>query len=602
MNSLVSFYRKSFGQALAIASLMCLMSVPFLMNVRVGPQGGFIIESTSAILALCMVLGVTLMGKFTAKPPLVSVMFAVFATIISLQARLMDISWVSQVDLTASVLLLAALSTWALASWQAQNEIPLMRWIALGLLIGVLLQTAVMWTQYFGLSKHFHGIISYSSSKNIMGQLGQRNHLGHYLMWGMVAVLYLSHTKALSRWLSMAAVFWLGLSMGLIGSRTLIVYLMAISLLAIIWRFWAGRAYQANLYWILLTLLWVLLVQFGLEKVLYAFNQSTTTTGLERLVNAADVVDTARSVEWQKAWLSFLNSPWLGHGWGSSSSQSVILHGALPDFAGLRTVGVLFTHSHNSLLQLLSEVGLLGTLWLAGCFAVMVVVCFKYAKRPESFFILTLATITVCHSLLEYPLWYVYFLLPFALFWALVPRSAEAGLVPQDGCKKLNLAAALATVMALAVCIRLLFAYNDIMSVYGVAKNESPEVAASKKAKIHTLIEREYLLDYYARMALIERSFDAYQGAEVADEVENARLVAEYRPYNSYAIRWGMYQYRTGQEAAAKKWMDEVWLYYPASIAGNVTAMQKSLWYTDLIPLAKQRCLQYQQKVKITCP
>jgi hypothetical protein len=122
MNSLVSFYRKSLGQALAIASLMCLMSVPFLMNVRVGPQGGFIIESTSAILALCMVLGVTLMGKFTVKPPLVSVMFAVFAIIISLQARLMDISWVSQVDLTASVLLLAALSTWALASWQAQSE------------------------------------------------------------------------------------------------------------------------------------------------------------------------------------------------------------------------------------------------------------------------------------------------------------------------------------------------------------------------------------------------------------------------------------------------------------------------------------------------
>lgn len=61
-------------------------------------------------------------------------------------------------------------------------------------------------------------------------------------------------------------------------------------------------------------------------------------------------------------------------------------------------------------------------------------------------------------------------------------------------------------------------------------------------------------------------------------------------------------KYRAGQEDAAKKWLDEVWLYYPTSIAGNVNAMQKSLWYTDLIPLAKQRCLQYQQKVKITCP
>ena len=510
----------------------------------------------------------------------------------------MDISWVSQVDLTASVLLVVALATWALASWQQQSTTSLMYWIAVALLIGVLLQTAVMWMQYFGLTSYFKGLISYSSSKNIMGQLGQRNHLGHYLMWGMVSVLYLHHTKALSRWISIALVFWLGLSMGLIGSRTLIVYLMAISILAMVWRLWAGKAYQTTLYWVLATLLWVLLVQFGLEKVLSAFEQSHTTTGLERLVNSAHVVDTARSVEWQKAWLSFLSSPWTGHGWGSSSSQSVLMHGALPNLEGLRTVNVLFTHCHNSVLQLLSEVGLLGTLWLAGCFLALVFACFKYAKRPESFFILALASITLCHSLLEYPLWYVYFLLPFALFWALVPRREAQ----QEACGKLNWAAMFTTVVALAMCVRLLFAYNDIMGVYGVAKNESVEVAASKKAKIHALIEREYLLDYYARMALIERSFDAYQGAELADEVENARLVAEYRPYNSYAIRWGMYQYRAGQEDAAKKWLDEVWLYYPTSIAGNVNAMQKSLWYTDLIPLAKQRCLQYQQKVKITCP
>ncbi|UOO89905.1 Wzy polymerase domain-containing protein [Vitreoscilla massiliensis] len=602
MNNVFAFYRKSLGQALAVAALMCLMSVPFLMNVRVGPQGGFIIESTSTILALCMVLGVTLMGKFTHKPPVISVMFAVFAALIALQARLMDISWVSQVDLTAVVLLVVALSTWALASWQQESETPLLRWIALGLLMGVLLQTLVMWMQYLGLTKQFHGLVSYSATENIMGQLGQRNHLGHYLMWGMVSILYLSHTKVLPRVLPFLLVVWLGICMGLISSRTLIVYLIAISLLAIVWRMWAGREYQSLLLKILGTLFWVFTAQYGLKKALSVFLHSETNTGLDRLVNSVHVVDTARSVEWHKAWLSFLNSPWTGHGWGSSSSQSVLLHGALPDLSGLRTVGVLFTHCHNSLLQLLSEVGLLGTLWLAGGFLVLVWACFKYAKRPESFFILALATITVCHSLLEYPLWYVYFLLPFALFWALVPRTAVHTLREHSGCPRLNLAASVLTVVALAMVIRLLFAYNAIMAVYGVAKNETPAIAAEKKAKIHALIEHEYLLNYYARMALIERSFDAYQGTEVADEVENARLVAEYRPYNSYAIRWGMYQYRSGQEAAAKKWLEEIWLYYPASIAGNVNAMQKSLWYTDLVPVAKQRCLQYQQKVKITCP
>lgn len=598
MNNLVCFYRKSLGQVLAIAALMCLLTVPFLMNVRVGPQGGFIIESTSAILALSMVLGVTLMGKFTQRPPLISVMFVGFAALIAIQARVMDISWVSQVDLTASVLLAVALATWALASWQQQSTTSLMYWIAVALLIGVLLQTAVMWMQYFGLTSYFKGLISYSPTTNIMGQLGQRNHLGHYLMWGMVSVLYLHHTKALSHWISIALVFWLGLSMGLIGSRTVLVYLFALSLLTVIWRWKNGQTWKQTTWMMVYAIFLVFMVQLSFESIVGLFHQADATTGVGRLIGGEAPVDSGRQAEWQKAWISFTNSPWAGHGWGSFSSQSLLLHDASTSFLGRAPMNVLFTHCHNSVLQLLSEVGLLGTLWLAGCFLALVFACFKYAKRPESFFILALASITVCHSLLEYPLWYVYFLMPFALFWALVPRREAQ----QEACGKLNWAAMLTTVVALAVCVRLLFAYNDIMGVYGVAKNESVEVAASKKAKIHALIEREYLLDYYARMALIERSFDAYQGAELADEVENARLVAEYRPYNSYAIRWGMYQYRAGQEDAAKKWLDEVWLYYPTSIAGNVNAMQKSLWYTDLIPLAKQRCLQYQQKVKITCP
>ena len=53
-------------------------------------------------------------------------MFVGFAALIAIQARVMDISWVSQVDLTASVLLVVALATWALASWQQQSTTSLM--------------------------------------------------------------------------------------------------------------------------------------------------------------------------------------------------------------------------------------------------------------------------------------------------------------------------------------------------------------------------------------------------------------------------------------------------------------------------------------------
>lgn len=601
MNNHLSYYRKPFGHCLAVVSLMALMVVPFLMNHRVGPQGGFVIESTSVILALLLVLGVGMMGHLCYRPPVVSVMFVGFAAFIVLQARLMHLSWLSQVDLTATVCLVAALAAWALASWQRSSKQALMYWLAWGLVLGVLLQTAVMWLQYWGYTKLFHGMVSYSSPTSIMGQLGQRNHLGHYLMWGMVSVLYLKHTHAISRWLAVALVFWLGLSMGLIGSRTLIVYLIAISVLAVVWRVWAGRAWQATLVWAIAALVWVLLAQFGLDKLLGLLHQTGTTTGLERLVNATHIVDNARNVEWQKAWMSFTNSPVVGHGWGSSASQSMVLHQALPNLEGLRTVGVLFTHCHNLVLQLLSEVGVVGMVWLLGCVLAMVWACFRHAQRPEGFFVLALITVSLCHSLLEYPLWYVYFLLPFALFWALVPRGEVFGQVKSIG-RHVNMAASILALVGIAQCVRLLFAYNDIVQVYGVAKNESPAVAAEKKAKIHQLIEREYLLDYYARMALIERSFDAYQGSEVADEIENARLVAEYRPYASYAVRWGMYQYRTGQRDAGKAWLDQTWRYYPNNLPSGINAMQKSLWYTDLLPLAQQRCAEYKQRIDIKCP
>jgi hypothetical protein len=60
----------------------------------------------------------------------------------------------------------------------------------------------------------------------------------------------------------MALVFWLGLSMGLIGSRTLIVYLIAISLycqrLSGVGKGQVNHAYQTNWYDGFANFAWVL--------------------------------------------------------------------------------------------------------------------------------------------------------------------------------------------------------------------------------------------------------------------------------------------------------------------------------------------------------
>lgn len=587
------------GYILAVVAVMSVVVVPFLMNRRIGPQTGFVIESASIMLALLLVIGVALMGYLRHKPPIISMMFIGFAAFIAVQGRLLGLDWLSQIDLAAVIVLVAALAAWALHSWQQESDTDVFRYLAWGLVLGVLLQSAVMWLQYFGLTKHFHGYLSYSQSTNIMGQLGQRNHLGHYLMWGMVAVLYLQQARLMGRWLAALLIVWLGLSIGLIGSRTLIVYLLVIGFLACVWRVRVGKSWQVSWYWVMGALLWILAVQFGLEKVLALLSEAQTQTGVERLVNAKTVVDPARSVEWLKAWQAFLNSPWWGHGWGSGASQSFGLHG---DDVLSRRADVLFTHSHNSVLQLLVEVGLLGTVLVLLCLAVLAWRCFRYAKRPESFAILAMISVSVCHSMLEYPLWYVYFLLPFVLFLALVPQQAQRYQVTNNhSLSRLNMTLGILALVALLATVRLLFAYQEVISVYGVAKGESEQVAQHKKAQINALLKQEYLLNYYVAMALMERSFSPYQGTAVANEIENARVVATYRPYPSYAIRWGMYQYRIGQHDEATAWLEQVWRYYPNQLDGNIKAMQNSPYHVDLLPLAQKRCLEYQQKLKIKC-
>ncbi|UOO93227.1 PglL family O-oligosaccharyltransferase [Vitreoscilla stercoraria] len=591
--------RLCLGYILAVMAVMSVVVVPFLMNRRIGPQTGLIIESVSIILALLLVMGVALMGYLRHKPPLISMVFIGFAAWIAVQGRLLGLDWLSQIDLAAMVVLVAAVAAWALHSWQQESDVDVFRYLAWGLVLGVLLQSAVMWLQYFGLTKHFHGYLSYSQPTNIMGQLGQRNHLGHYLMWGMVVILYLQQARLMSRLLAALLIAWLGLSIGLIGSRTLIVYLLVIGFWACVWRLRVGKAWQASWYWTMGALLWVLAVQFGLKKVLAFFSGATTTTGLERVTAAKTVVDSARSVEWLKAWQAFLNSPWWGHGWGSGASQSFWRHG---DGLLSARADVLFTHNHNTILQLLLEVGVIGCVGLLIGLLCLVWRCVVFAKRPESFAILAMVSVSLCHSLLEYPLWYVYFLLPFALFLALVPHHTHRyPTASPHSWHRLNMTLGILALVALLGTVRLLFVYQDIVSVYGIAKGESAQVAQQKKAQINALLKHEYLLYYYVGMALMERSFSPYQDMSVNNEVENARVVATYRPYPSYAIRWGMYQYRMGQRDEATAWLEQVWRYYPNQLDGHIKAMQNSPYYVDLLPLAQKRCLEYRERIKIKC-
>lgn len=96
-----------------------------------------------------------------------------------------------------------------------------------------------------------------------------------------------------------------------------------------------------------------------------------------------DELDVQRNQLWQISWEAFTETPWLGHGTGTSET-------ILNDTVRVRQAGfkspLNMNHPHNQLLTYLLENGLLGTLMFLGAFF-YIVYCF--AKRGNKSMLLT---------------------------------------------------------------------------------------------------------------------------------------------------------------------------------------------------------------------
>src|SRR5690606_35729572 len=106
------------------------------------------------------------------------------------------------------------------------------------------------------------------------------------------------------------------------------------------------------------------------------------------------------------AWQMFLQAPLLGAGWGQFPWHD-FQYRAL---AGLTLESWPFHNAHNIVLHLLAETGLAGALLVGAAAAAWLAGFLRAPASPERWWLLALAGVLAAHSLLEYPLWYAYFL------------------------------------------------------------------------------------------------------------------------------------------------------------------------------------------------
>ncbi|HRD95592.1 MAG TPA: Wzy polymerase domain-containing protein [Rubrivivax sp.] len=316
-----------------------------------------------------------------------------------------SLAWSAVGALAAAVLLVTA----GAGARRDANAAPVFAIFCWAWLIAGLLNVAIAVVQVFRPDLADGDWIAVSGiAGRAVGNLRQPNHLSSLLLWACIATVALLQMRRLAwRWAA-ACMAALVFAVVLTASRT---GLLSVGLLAL-WGLLDRRLDRAARGLLLAAPLLYAVSWFGMAQ--WAAHFAHEFGGTQRL--AESDISGSRFGIWANTLALIRAHPWTGVGFGEFNFAWT-----LTPFPG-RPVA-FFDHTHNLPLQLAVELGLplstlvmgllLAGLWLGGRRALQADGDLGTAQRSAMLMVLMIGL----HSLLEYPLWYAYFLLPTAWAW-----------------------------------------------------------------------------------------------------------------------------------------------------------------------------------------
>ncbi len=348
---------------------------------------------------------------------------ALLALALLLGAALASVLWTQlplSLALHAAALLAAAMALLLTGSGaRASGRIEsLMTMLCLGWVLAGVLSAAISDIQVFAPQMADGDWIARSGIPGrAVSNMRQPNHLASLLMWSCVAVIWLGEARQLRRSVVLTLLGLFVFTVVLSASRT---GMLGIGMLAV-WGLVDRKLSRSSRLALLCTPL--MLAASWLAMSIWAQHGAHAFGAANRLSEGAG--SPARLAILANAWALVKQYPLTGVGWGEFN-----LAWTMTPFPDRPTA--FFDHTHNLPMQLMVELGLplsvlvmalLGWALLRAFAATRSATGMQaVALRCAFMMVLTIGL----HSLLEYPLWYAYFLLPTALFLGLCLGS-EAG-------------------------------------------------------------------------------------------------------------------------------------------------------------------------------
>lgn len=251
--------------------------------------------------------------------------------------------------------------------------------------------------------------VPYMPQLSSYGAISQANHFADFTALATASLIYLYAKGRIAIKPFSAMLVLLIAMLSFSGSRSAWLYLAAFTVLAIAMQVVAlkqltGSKAKRSLLRVSLLLLPVFV--FVQLFIYYVLPDSLVSLPTERMADAAAASASPRLQIWYDSLRLFMQSPWLGVGAGNMRAETFLL---IDSPAQMATKQV-FEHGHNLFIHLLAEMGVGGCL-IAAVGLMAWVRAFQWRELGlEAWWLVALLAVLGIHSLLEYPLWYAYFL------------------------------------------------------------------------------------------------------------------------------------------------------------------------------------------------
>lgn len=451
----------------AFASLLAVIAiVPFAIPYAYFPVSKFYAESTSLIAGI-LLFALALWNKPQLKfapVAIASFAFAVFALIQPLFVHIYFVGNNYYVALLFFIMGLVALAITTMIDGDDKALKNMMLVLCWSLVISATIQAVIAYLQYTGKAANWSDYILVSpdnpgDGSNIFGNIGQPNQFTDFISIGVVALCYLFLVGQINLIVFIVYALLFSLAVTFTARRgVLLYYVIMLFTAGWVWlRNLKDQEKSAQFKRVALVIggifVGLILVQFAFPKfvALISNNPSSVSTGIERLSGDAIGQSTYRRFyEWYKALVMFTQHPFFGVGWYQYPREGIYIM-LTEQFMYIPQNMKLYTHSHNSLFNMLAETGFIGTfITIIYGIGYSIFVLLRKVRTLESLFAVLLMIPILTHSFLEYPLWYAYFMVLLIIFLAFAP--AKYSLKNSLGSKVIG---------SIVVAFLLLFAYNS---------------------------------------------------------------------------------------------------------------------------------------------